>query len=693
MRLSPQTAVDLALAAGFVLLAAVGIAGYRKELDLFDLSGGLLAMLLLVLAAIRFHLQSTRMRQMRQRLRDSENLLAQTHRIAQLGACTWDFVSKKVTWSTELYEIHGIAPGAEIDLENYLSWVHPEDRARARQEFVDAVKSGMSEFAQEYRIRRADGVVRSLYLKALFRRAAGGRAVYGNGVIQDITERMHSDEELMHMQRQLETAMRASKLSMWEIDFTSQTYSSKGWIHFLSHSGEFSNPLDQLKARAHPDDWPRLQQAFAGVVVGNNSEIDLQLRISDAAGLWRWMHTQGTVTLRDASGRALRVTGTHSDITERMQQQDEILRANERLDLALRGSRLAIWDAHVATGSVYLSEGWAEMLGGSPQETFTDFASLIEIVHPDDRERILGMNVAALKGTSPEYIIEHRVRTLDGTWKWILSHGRVTQRDARGRAIRVTGTNADISARKEIERMKDEFITVVSHELRTPLSSIVGSLALLPRVAELNEETQTLIRVARDNSHRLVRLINDILDVEKLASATLRINVEPVELEALLRSALQANQGFADQFGVNLRLVHSPGPTWVDANFDQVMQVMANLLSNAAKFSPRGTSVEVRMERMHNTVRVSVVDHGPGIPEDFKPRVFDRFAQADSSSSRQRGGTGLGLAICKMIIDRLGGQIGFVSAPGTGTTLYFDLQAQAQVIPARAERRRAVRAP
>jgi signal transduction histidine kinase len=269
----------------------------------------------------------------------------------------------------------------------------------------------------------------------------------------------------------------------------------------------------------------------------------------------------------------------------------------------------------------------------------------------------------------------------------------VTQRDASGRAIRVTGTNADISARKEIERMKNEFITVVSHELRTPLSSIVGSLGLLARLADPNEETQTLIRVARDNSHRLVRLINDILDVEKLNSDTLRLRMEPVELEALLRSAIQANQGFADQFGVTLTLAHCPGPTWVSANFDKLMQVMANLLSNAAKFSPRGACVEVRMERMRNTVRVSVINPGPGIPEDFKPRLFDRFTQADSSNSRQRGGTGLGLAICKMIIDRLGGQIGFISTPDTGTTFYFDLQAQARATRQRTERRRTLRAP
>ena len=200
-----------------------------------------------------------------------------------------------------------------------------------------------------------------------------------------------------------------------------------------------------------------------------------------------------------------------------------------------------------------------------------------------------------------------------------------------------------------------------------------------------------MIRVARDNSQRLVRLINDILDVEKLDSDTLKIALEPVELDALLRTSVLANQGYAEQYGVRLALTESNGPAWVNANSDQLLQVMANLLSNAAKFSPRGARVEVRLERMKDAYRVSVIDPGPGIPEEFKPRVFDRFAQSDSSNSRQRGGTGLGLAICKMIINKLGGKIDFASTPGTGTTFYFELDALAQAAGEDKEKRSAAR--
>jgi signal transduction histidine kinase len=188
-----------------------------------------------------------------------------------------------------------------------------------------------------------------------------------------------------------------------------------------------------------------------------------------------------------------------------------------------------------------------------------------------------------------------------------------------------------------------------------------------------------------------VRLINDILHVEKLDADTLQIQFEPVELETLLRSAILANQGYADQYGVTLALTDSQGPAWVNANSDQLMQVMANLLSNAASFSARGARVEVRLERLPGAFRVSVIDSGPGIPEEFKPRVFERFAQADSSTSRQRGGTGLGLAICKMIVNRFGGRIDFASTPGTGTMFYFELAALARAVSGAAKERSAMR--
>ena len=494
-------------------------------------------------------------------------------------------------------------------------------------------------------------------------------------MIIDITERKAGEEALRASEERWKFALEGAGDGVWDRNMqTDEVLYSKRYKEMLGFADdEFANRRDEWEKRIHPQDKARVLADLRAYLDGSSAAYSTEYRMRCKDGSWIWILAHGMVVSRDADGKPLRMIGTHADISARVRQQEEITRANERLDLALQGSRLAIWDADIASGRIYLSEGWAEMLGDPPRETYTDYASSLEIVHPDDLERVRDTIVAAMKGASPEYHVEHRVRTRSGEWKWILSHGQVVSRDASGRALRMTGTNADISARKEIERMKNEFISVVSHELRTPLSSIVGSLGLLVSTSDLREDLRTLIRVARDNSQRLVRLINDILDVEKLDADTLQIHIGPVELGTLLDTAIQANQGYADQYGVRLALTQTPGPAWVDANFDQLMQVMANLLSNAAKFSPRGARVEVRLQRMNGSFRVSVIDPGAGIPEEFKPRVFDRFAQADSSTSRQRGGTGLGLAICKMIIDKLGGKINFVSTPGQGSTFYFEL--------------------
>jgi len=512
-------------------------------------------------------------------------------------------------------------------------------------------------------------------------------------MIIDITARKAAEEALRASEERWKFALEGAGDGVWDRNIqTGEVLYSRRYKEMLGFSeDEFPNQREEWEKRIHPEDKPHVMADLQAYLKGKNPAYSSEFRMLCKDGTWKWILSRGVVVSRDARGKPLRMIGTHADVSERVRQQEEITRINERLDLALQGSRLAIWDADVPRGTIYLSDSWAEMLGDPPCETYADAQALYKLVHPDDRERIAAAVIGALKGTSPEYHIEHRVRTRSGKWKWVLSHGRVVKRDAAGRALRMTGTNADISARKEIERMKNEFIGVVSHELRTPLSSIVGSLGLLDAMTNFSAESRTLVRVARDNSQRLVRLINDILDVEKLDTDTLTMRLDPVELEALLRSSIVANQGYAQQYGVKLTLTHGRGPAWVSANADQLMQVMANLLSNAAKFSPRGARVEVCLERRGDAYRVSVIDPGPGIPEEFKPRVFDRFAQADSSISRQRGGTGLGLAICKMIIGKLGGKIDFTSTPGVGTTFYFELGALAQAAGEDKEERSAMR--
>ena len=228
--------------------------------------------------------------------------------------------------------------------------------------------------------------------------------------------------------------------------------------------------------------------------------------------------------------------------------------------------------------------------------------------------------------------------------------------------------------RNRLEQMKDDFVATVSHELRTPLTSISGSLALLMNNAagKLPDSAARLLGIAHHNCQRLGRLINDILDVEKIESGKVVFAVKRMDLRNLVEQSIEANRGFADDYGVRVKVEPNLVACEIAADPDWVAQVITNLLSNAIKFSERDQEVEVAIEKRAHTIRLSVRDHGCGIPEDFKAKVFEKFAQADNSDARQKG-TGLGLSIVKQIVTRLGGEVSFEDVPGGGAVFHVDL--------------------
>ncbi len=467
---------------------------------------------------------------------------------------------------------------------------------------------------------------------------------------------------------------------------------------------------------------------------------------------------------------------------------------------ALEGADLAAWVWDVAADRVTLSESWADILGAPRRETVTSSRELASLVHPDDLPQLLSVLEAAVRGRTPTYDIEHRIRTASGAYRWILSRGKVTERNAAGHALALTGTNADITARhraeemlaarelqlrlvtdsvpamiveldaedrirycnskyaehsgknaqaligqtlveavgiaayerfeeqraairlgrpvlyertdvragrpeaqllihvvprmhrnrdyigcylmienvterRRVEKMKEEFIRTVSHELRTPLKSIRASL---DRIASggATDDLSGLVATARASCGRLMRLVNDILDYQRLrAGHPLPGEAEPLELCAQLREAIAANESLAHEAGVSLRLAPPPGPILVSAVADRVTQLVTNLVANALKHSVRGDAVEISVERREGCARVRVRDRGPGVPAEFAPQLFRQFAQAQARDGRRREGTGLGLAICKALAEQMQGRVGFEPAEGGGAVFWFELPA------------------
>ncbi|HEX6750793.1 MAG TPA: ATP-binding protein [Longimicrobium sp.] len=247
-------------------------------------------------------------------------------------------------------------------------------------------------------------------------------------------------------------------------------------------------------------------------------------------------------------------------------------------------------------------------------------------------------------------------------------------------------TFRDVTERREVDRMKDEFISVVSHELRTPLTAIRGSLGLLAagKAGEVPQRGQRMLEIAVQNTDRLIRLINDILDIERIESGKVAMEPRPVNLAELVQNAAEVMLPMAERAGVELYVWAEPVSLMADP--DRILQVLTNLISNAVKFSNPGGTVEITVEPADGEALVRVTDHGRGIPEDRLESIFERFQQVDSSDSRQKGGTGLGLAICRTIVSQHGGEIWADSELGEGSTLSFTLPMPAQepaaVLPA-----------
>jgi len=253
----------------------------------------------------------------------------------------------------------------------------------------------------------------------------------------------------------------------------------------------------------------------------------------------------------------------------------------------------------------------------------------------------------------------------------------VTPAVKREHLLRELTTDAQKNQRvaEELAELKSNFVSTVSHELRTPMTSVLGSLGLLKGLMsnQLPKNAQSLVDIAHNNTERLLSLVNDILDIEKASSGSIELSYETFDLMLFLNEAIKSNAGYAEQQKVSFSITEFPQETFINGDFAKLQQVMNNLLSNAAKHEPRGGIIEVSARREENNVRISIKDHGDGVPLAFQHKVFEKFAQADQSNTRKIKGTGLGLAIAKAIIDAHLGNISFVSTPGEGAEFYVEL--------------------
>lgn len=260
----------------------------------------------------------------------------------------------------------------------------------------------------------------------------------------------------------------------------------------------------------------------------------------------------------------------------------------------------------------------------------------------------------------------------DGSIRWLESNAHPIFDDNLN-VIGFRGADHDVTERKIIEKSKNEFISMVNHELRTPLTSIIGALGIIRAEAKISEKIKDLSNIAYRNAERLAGIINDILDIEKFELGKFEFDIKPISIVEVVDESINASKVMAANFNINIVKEGTFTDLKVLADRRRLIQVIMNLLSNASKFSPAESTVFVSMMPLEHRVRVSIRDQGPGIPEEFKSKVFTKFAQADTSDSRSASGTGLGLNICKNLVEGMNGSISFISKKNKGTIFYFDL--------------------
>ncbi len=531
-----------------------------------------------------------------------------------------------------------------------------------------------------------------------------------------------ADRQLLDVERQLrashrrhaefeeriraETALRDS-----EARFRALTMATSDVLYRMSADWAVMQPLDGrslVASNSAPiSDWlerniPRsehdsIRAAFTHAIETRGT-FELEHRVFRPDGTIGWTFSRA-VPILDDDGQLLEWFGAASDITERKHIEDQLRTSEERLALAVNAAEIGTFYCPLPPGEIVWNDKCKEHFW-LPPEARIDFDLFYSILHPDDRDRVRRAVDRAIFDREP-YDIEYRTLAPDGRQRWVRAMGKAYP-DASGQAVRFDGVTVDVTelkrladelrqtaeerghlleaeriARGEAERasrMKDEFLATLSHELRTPLNAILGWAKILEDGSAAAEDFRQGLETIARNARAQTQIIEDLLDMSRIVSGKVRLDVQRVDLAVVVQAAIDTLRPSADAKGIRFQAVLDPHAGPVSGDPSRLQQVFWNLLSNAVKFTAKGGRVQVLLHRVNSHLEVSVSDTGEGIAPDFLPHVFDRFRQADASTTRRHGGLGLGLAIVKQLVELHGGTVDAKSdGPGRGASFCVSL--------------------
>ena len=583
-----------------------------------------------------------------------------------------------LTANPMLAKIYGYSSATELmanisDLGQQL-YVNPH----RRDEFIRLLQQHDTVAGFESQVYRQDGKVIWIAEQARIVRDDRGKPLYYEGIVEDITQRKHAEEE------------RAKLISILEatLDFVA-TADLNERVHYLNSSarkvfglGLDRNVTDLHLSNFHPA-WaydllhreaiPTAMQN--GVWVGETAILSHDGReIPVSQLLIAHKSSQGQVKLLSTIAR---------DITQRLQIEASLREAERRWRSLLENVRLVVVGLDCQGIVEYVNPFFLELVEYTSEEVLGK--NWYEVFLPPHQRQRVREHFLQLQQQGLHNYYQNSILTKSGQERLIAWNNTIL-RDLQGEAIATLSIGEDITERYAIERMKDEFVSVVSHELRTPLTSIHGALNLLSSglIDAHSDRGRRVIDIASEGADRLVRLVNDILELERLESGKISLIQRSCNAAELLEKATDLMQVVANRAKVTLAVFAHDIQLYADG--DRIIQVLTNLLGNAIKFSPEGSKVELSVEAVGSefspsassapqtkNILFTVKDQGRGIPADKIESIFERFHQVDASDSRKKGGTGLGLAICRSIIQQHGGRIWAESVLGEGSSFYFTL--------------------
>lgn len=533
-------------------------------------------------------------------------------------------------------------------------------------------------------------------------------------------ELLHSYKNLKESEERFLLATEGSHAGLWDaIPGSNYVYFSPYFKKLLGYTDEeFPNTLASFENVLHPDDRDRVWDTV-NAHLHHHIPYDIEYRLRLKSGEYHWFSASGQA-LWDKEGTPIRISGSLVDINERKKNEqrqaiqyavtqvvandftieESLVKLSRLISEQLQWEYCAVWMVNDETNSLLPIGYWQQpaldkfVFGKETRNTvFTKGVGLpgqvwaiakpiwITSIQQDKNfPRLVQANEAGfhsavcfpiLVRSKVIGVIEILSCTTEKPDQKLINTLEIISGQI-GQFIQRKWTEIE---RQKIDKIKNEFISVVSHELRTPITSIRGSLGLLLGgvVGTFSDKAKKLLDIANNNCERLLLLINDILDIEKIGAGKMVFQIKPCSIDHLVNEAIVTNKIYADKFNVSLELTHSLPGVNVQVDSHRLLQVLTNLISNAVKFSPAGSKISLSITKQDYQVRVAIADKGPGVSKEFATRIFQKFSQADSSDARVKGGTGLGLSISKAIIEKLGGTLNFYNQEGGGAVFYFDL--------------------